>query len=83
MPKRVQPPTLDEVLKDMNMPLEEFATGVAKISRGMQVLSESRLRPDTIIMLVAKASGESQERVKRVLEALPSLESRFLKPEKK
>ncbi len=58
---------------------EELATAVAKISRAMVVLSESRLRESTIVMLVAKASGINQNDTQRVLNGLKDLESYYLK----
>ncbi len=83
MAKKVIPPTLQETLEQLGMSMEEFATGVAKISRGMTILSETRLTHDTIVMLVAKAANVRQGDVERVLLALPNLESKFLKPERK
>lgn len=82
MAKNITKKDLVETLEGLEMTLEEFACGVVKISSAVEVLSKSRLNWSTIVMLVAKASSMPQGDVNKVLEALPSLEEKFLKPEK-
>jgi hypothetical protein len=59
--------------------LEEISTAIAKISRGMDALNGSRMRPKTILLLVSHFSGVSQTDVNKVLEALTNLEKKYLK----
>ncbi len=58
---------------------EELATAVAKIGRGMTVLSESRLKGGTIVMLVSKASGVGLNETRKVIDSLKDLEKTYLK----
>ena len=58
---------------------EEIATAIAKISRGMEVLNESRLKPRAILMLIARSANVPMDTVSRVLEAMTELEKTYLK----
>ncbi len=65
--------------EQMKQMAEELATAVSKIARGMEILSESRLKESTIIMLVAKSSGVNQYDTQKILNALKELENYYLK----
>ena len=58
---------------------EEIATAIAKISRGMEVLSASRMKPKAVLLLISHASKVPQRTVEDVLNALASLEKTYLK----
>jgi len=79
MPKRVLPSTIEETLAEMEVPLDQFARQVGMIADGMKMLTKSQLKESTIIMLIAKSSNVSQPDVKKVLEAMASLDQKYLK----
>lgn len=79
---KVKPETLDEVLKRLEVPLETFAQQVGMIADGMKVFEKSQLTYDTIIMLIARSSRVPQGEVLKVLEAISSLDTKFLKKAK-
>lgn len=79
MAKEVKPETLDEVLKRLEVPLETFAQQVGMISDGMKVFEKSQLTYDTIVHLIARSSRVPQGQVLAVLEAISSLDQKYLK----
>lgn len=58
---------------------EDIATAVAKISRGMEVLNNSRLKPKAILLLISHSSKVPQGTVSKVLQAMTDLERDYLK----
>ncbi len=72
-------PTLEEGLEEAGMTLEELAIIIEKVSKGAEILFNSRLKYETLIMLVSKSSGVSQRDVRAVLTCLPQLKRKYLK----
>lgn len=58
-------------------------SAIVQLSAGMRTLSESRLRRDTIILLLQDATGLGKKQIGFVLNALEQLEQSHLKPAKK
>lgn len=58
---------------------ESLAVAVAKVSRGMEVLTGSRLKRKAILLLLSHSSKIPQRDVDRVLQALSDLERDYLK----
>lgn len=58
---------------------EDIATAIAKISRGMAVLNQSRMKKKTILLLLSHSSGLPQRDCDRVLQSLSDLEKTYLK----
>jgi len=65
----------------MKKELDEIAESVEKVAKLGDEIFKSKLRDKAIIFLVAKASGVSQTNVEAVLNSLPELKAKFLKPE--
>lgn len=65
---------------DFQQSAEEIAKSLEKISKGMATLFRSRLTDDTILWLIAKASGESQKTVHNVIYGMKALSKKFVKP---
>lgn len=70
---------VSEVAAEMGKTVEELATEIAKISRGMEILAGSRLKRKTIVRLVAVSASVPMEDVEKVLTAMEGLEKSFLK----
>ncbi len=70
-----------EVVQDEEKPVaaKVMADSIVKIGNAMKELSKTRLKEDTIIMLVAKKTRMHQFQVKSVLDALQNLEKDWLK----
>jgi len=66
-------------VKDDGTPTEVLASAIVDISKAAKSLLSSRLRHDTLIMLIAHSSKVSQKNVKAVLDSLTDLERRYLK----
>lgn len=66
-------------VKNDDTPIEVLAASIVDISRAAKSLLSSRLRHDTLIMLISHSSKVSQKNVKAVLESLTDLERRYLK----
>lgn len=80
MAKKVVPETLDQVLARLEVPLEEFARNVGMIADGMKVFQKSQLKMTTIIHLVSRSAGIGYGDTQKVIEALGSLDKKYLKP---
>lgn len=65
------------------IPIEELQEAIIKLSKGMAKLRSSRLRPQTICLLVSRSSGVGMGDTKKVLDALESLELHYLRPPNK
>lgn len=70
---------VSEVAAEMGKTVEELATEIAKIARGMEILAASRLKRKTIVRLVAVAASVPMDDVDKVLLAMEGLEKQFLK----
>lgn len=70
----------DEIIE---VPIEELEEAILRLSQGMKILTTSRLKPKTIVMLVAKASRVNVTDTAAILAALPLLEYKYLKPKTK
>lgn len=66
-------------VKNDDTPIEVLAASIVDISKAAKSLLSSRLRHDTLIMLIAHSSKVSQKNVKAVLDSLTDLERRYLK----
>lgn len=60
--------------------VQALEKGIADIAAGMQKLSESRLRRDTIVTLLAHRTKLARRDIEFVLNALGDLERDHLKP---
>jgi hypothetical protein len=60
-------------------PTEVLASAIVDISRAAKSLLSSRLRHDTLIMLISHSAKVPQKHVKAVLDSLTDLERRYLK----
>lgn len=58
---------------------EDIADAIIRVDEGMQKLNESALHRDTVVLLVSHSSGCSQRDVRRVIESLETLKSKYLK----
>lgn len=58
---------------------EEIATAIAKVSRAMAVLDKSRLKRDTIVILLHHRTKICQRDINLILDNLIRLEHIFLK----
>ncbi len=63
----------------LGISVEQLVRSIRDISRGMEVLSNSGLRKDTIELLVSKASGVNMTLTHNVIWGLENLEKKFLK----
>jgi hypothetical protein len=70
---------LEERLEEAGMTLEELAVAIEKVSNGVEVLFNSRITYDTLVMLISRSSKVSQKDVKAVLDCLPQLKREYLK----
>ena len=59
---------------------EVLAQSIVDIAAGMKKLNASRLKSDAVVLLVHHASGVGRPAVRAVLDALTTLEQRYLKP---
>lgn len=58
---------------------EVIAESIKKISDGMKQIKAGRLNDKAIIYLLHKSSGVSQDKIKKILNSLESLEMEYLK----
>ncbi len=60
-----------------------IAENIQQVSDAVAKIRDSRLGEDLIVLLLSEHSGIGRGAVRAVLQALPQLQSRFLKPAKK
>jgi len=70
---------MKQVCDELEITLEEIVMAITQLSAGMKVLASTRIKPDLLVVLVARASNVRQGDVEKVLEALPQMEAKFLK----
>lgn len=67
------------------VPLEELQEAIIAISKGMKSLQTTRLKEDTLVLLIQQAIKPASHRpsldqIRDVLHVLPRLEDTYLKP---
>lgn len=73
----------DAFVRSVLGPFEDVATleaGIADIAEGMRKLSRSRLRRDTIVLLLHDKTKVARRDINFVLNCLESLDHTYLKP---
>ena len=76
--------------KKIKADLNELADSIERLADVHEVISQSRLKEDAIVLLLQKAIGSTGGRapmplkkIQAVLDALPELKKQFVKPQKK
>ena len=69
----------ENVEEQLGLTAEELATSIAKISRSMEILSQSRLKRKTILILLSNYTKLPQRDIDLVLNSLGELEKTYLK----
>lgn len=64
------------------IPMEVLAEHIAKISQASSALKESRLKDHTVLLLLHDLTKLPRRDIRLVLDALPALETNYLKPKK-
>ena len=62
--------------------LEALAEHIEKLSRACTILESSRLKHRTILLLLKDMTGLPLYRIEALLDALPELSKRYVKPKK-
>lgn len=65
--------------EDVVKPLEELAAQISAVSKMAAAMKASKLKQDTIILLLHDMTKVSKRDIKAVLTALPELERKYLK----
>lgn len=60
-------------------PTEVLAASIAEIAKAMKSLTASRLRHDTLVLLISHSSKVPQKTVKAVLESISTIDKNYLK----
>lgn len=83
MPKK--PPAVKLIVKpgDDPSPVELIEAAIVDLAAGMRALTNSRLKRETIVMLLHDASGVGKPAIRVILNNLDHLEDTFLKPRAK
>jgi hypothetical protein len=69
---------MEEIVKIKIQDYNDIADEIRRIDQAMQAIRASRLREETVVILVQKLSGENKTSVKSVLYGLSNLK-RFIK----
>lgn len=72
--------TLDEV-KGLYESSEKIAFEIRMLSRAVKKISSGSLRQNAVVLLLHESSGVGKPDIRKVLEALDSLERNYLKPQ--
>lgn len=72
---------VSNVINAKNEPAEVIAGSIREISEGIRKLRAGRLNDKALLLLLSHASGIGQRQVERVLDALKTLDSTYLKPQ--
>lgn len=65
------------------VPVEIFEQSIVEMAKAMKKLSETRLKQDALVTLIARTTGESRGSIESVINCLDMLEELYLKPKKK
>lgn len=68
-----------ELVNDTEEPVKVLASEIRKLSAATAALNAGPLKRDTIVLLIAHASGVAQRDVRRVLDAMGDLGRRYTK----
>lgn len=71
---------INVVQGEIEVGVEVLAQAIEKIGATMEAVGKSRLREETIVVLVAASTGVPKTTVRNVLLGLRSLEYTYLKP---
>lgn len=65
---------------DEPAPVEIIERAIIDLATGMRRLNDSRLKHETVVLLLSEASGIGKPAVRSVLRSLLTLEEQYLKP---
>ena len=74
---------MDKLAKDLKASSDSVVREIEKLSRAMRALRSSKLKDETIVLLISVHAKLGKRTVERLLDALDTLEEAYLKPTKK